>query len=103
MLVHSLAEAAREATFLAADVPVPNPQPEAPPGLDGFANTILGWIKWGALVCGMGGMLICAVMIIIGRRRSNHLATEGVLGSVWVLGGLALASAASGLVGVFLH
>ena len=40
-------------------------------------------------------------MIAVGRRNRNALATEGVAGAAWVLLALAMASAASGLVGVF--
>jgi type II secretory pathway component PulF len=78
------------------------PQPEAPPGLDQLTDTLLAWLKWGVLVAGIGGLLICAGMIILGRRNRNQMATDGVLGSLWVLGGLALASAAATLVGVFI-
>ncbi|GAA5160971.1 hypothetical protein GCM10023321_44510 [Pseudonocardia eucalypti] len=79
----------------------PNPPPQAPPGLDALADQVIGWLKWGVLVAGMMGLLVCAGMIIVGRRRRGGLAQEGLIGSLWVLGGLALASAAALLVGVF--
>jgi hypothetical protein len=85
--------------FLAAEVP--NPAPVAPPGLDKLAGTLLGWLKWGVLAGGVGGILICSGMIILGRRNRNQMAIEGMIGGAWVLGGLALASAAAVLVGVF--
>ena len=37
--------------YLAAGVP--NPPAQAPPGLTTPVNTILGWGKWGVLVCGV--------------------------------------------------
>jgi hypothetical protein len=40
-------------------------------------------------------------MIIIGRRHRGGLAQEGLLGSLWVLGGLTLASLAAVLVSAF--
>lgn len=80
---------------------VPNPPPAAPPGLETITNTILGWLKWGVLVGGVAGLLICASMIVVGRRNRNALASDGIQGAVWVLGGLALAAVAGGLVGVF--
>ena len=104
MFVHSLtslAEAARAAAFLAVDVP--HPDPKAPPGLDQYANVVLGYLKWGVLVAGVAGILICAGMIVIGRRHHNQMGTEGVIGSVWVIGGLSLASIATALVETFLH
>ncbi len=32
---------------------VPDPPAQAPPGLSAPVNTILGWGKWGVLVCGV--------------------------------------------------
>ena len=32
---------------------VPDPAPQAPPGLAGKVNTILAWGKWGVLICGV--------------------------------------------------
>ena len=90
------------APSLLPSLQIPDPAPTAPPGLDELTNTLLAWLKWGVLVAGVGGLLICAGMIILGRRNRNQMATDGVLGSIWVLGGLALASAAATLVGVFM-
>jgi hypothetical protein len=39
--------------------------------------------------------------VIVGRRNRSATAYEGMVGSAWVLGGLALASSAALLVGVF--
>lgn len=80
---------------------VPNPPATEPPGLGSIINTVLGWLKYGALVGGVAGLLICAIQIIIGRRNRNQYAAEGLTGSMWVIAGLALASAAATLVGVF--
>lgn len=81
---------------------VPDPEPQAPPGLEEVANTIISWLKWGVLVGGVVGLLICALMIVVGRRNRNALAADGIQGSVWVIGGLAMASAAALVVGVFM-
>ncbi|MBW0101425.1 hypothetical protein [Pseudonocardia sp. KRD291] len=80
---------------------VPNPGPAVPPGLGALADQLLGWLKWGVLVSGVLGILICAFMLIIGRRNRSATAYEGLVGSAWVLGGLALASVAALLVGAF--
>lgn len=85
-------------TFLLA---VPNPGPEAPPGFEELVGRLLGWMKWGVLAAGILGILICALMLIIGRRNRSATAYEGLIGSAWVLGGLALASVAALLVGAF--
>ncbi len=80
---------------------VPNPEPAPPPGLGELAGQMLGWLKWGVLVCGIVGILICAMMLIVGRRNRSATAYEGLVGSAWVIGGLALASVAALLVGAF--
>ena len=79
----------------------PNPAPTVPPGLGAFADQILGWLKWGVLFAGVLGILVCAIMIIIGRRNRSATAYEGLVGSAWILGGLALASVAAVIVGAF--
>ena len=79
----------------------PNPGPAVPPGLGAFADQIIGWMKWGVLVAGVLGILVCAVMIILGRRNRSATAYEGLVGSAWILGGLALASVAAVVVGAF--
>lgn len=79
----------------------PDPAPAAPPGLDIFAAQILSWLKWGVLFAGVMGILVCAIMIIIGRRNRSATAYEGLVGSAWILGGLALASVAAVIVGAF--
>lgn len=80
---------------------VPDPGPVAPPGFAELAGNLLGWLKWGVLVAGVLGLLVCALMLIIGRRNRSATAYEGLVGSAWVIGGLALASVAALLVGAF--
>lgn len=88
-------------TLFPRSEPAPNPPPQAPPGIGELADQVIAWLKWGVLAAGMVGILVCAGMIIIGHRRRGGLAQEGLIGSVWVLGGLALASVAAVLVGAF--
>ena len=83
-------------------VDAPNPAPVAPPGLDTTVNTILSWMKWTGGAGGVAGMFICAGMIIFGRRNRNAMATDGLVGAAWVVGGLSLAAATPALVSVFL-
>ena len=91
----------RPAPSLAAGVP--DPAPQAPPGLSGKVNTILGWGKWGVLICGVAGLLLCGGKMAIGHLRSRaSLAADGAAGIVWVLGGLSLVAASAGIVAVFL-
>ena len=77
----------------------PDPPPAPPPGLTEITNRLVSWMKWGVVVVGVMGLLICAMMIIIGRRNRSATAYEGLVGSAWVLAGLGLASVAALIVG----
>ena len=81
----------------------PNPVPQAPPGLTGPVTTIIAWGKWGVLVCGVAGLLMCAGKMAIGHRNRATFAADCATGVPWVLGGLSLAAVASAIVGVFLR
>ena len=81
---------------------VPNPAPQAPPGLSGTVNTLLAWWKWGALVAGVFGLVGCGAMMAIGRRNRSNLAADGASGIPWVLAGLTLIALSSGIVSVFM-
>jgi hypothetical protein len=74
------------------------PAPQVPAGFSGFSTLITSWLVWGVRAAGIIGLLVAALMIIVGRRNRNQLATEGVFGSVWVGVGIALASSAALLV-----
>ena len=82
-------------------VPVLNPAPAAPPGMDEKMNTLLGWGKWAVMVCGIAGLLICAGQMAIGRKNRSTFAADGATGIPWVLGGLSLVATSSAIVEVF--
>ncbi|MEU8309848.1 hypothetical protein AB0C84_40385 [Actinomadura sp. NPDC048955] len=79
-------------------VDVPDAPPAAPPNLQAPVEMLIGWGKWGVLVCGMAGLLMCAGKMTIGQRNRANLAADGASGIPWVLGGLSLASVAAGLI-----
>ena len=81
---------------------VPNPLPQAPPGLAGKTNIVLGWGKWGVLICGVAGLLISGGKMAIGHRNRSSLAADGATGIPWVIGGLSLVAASAAIVAVFL-
>jgi hypothetical protein len=72
-----------------------------PPGVDALTDQVLGWLRWGVLAAGVLGMLACVAMVLVGRRRRGGLVQDGLVGSLWVLTGLTLASLAALLVGAF--
>ena len=81
---------------------VPDPAPQAPPGLADDVNTLLGWWKWIALTAGVFGLIGCGAMMAVGRRSRSALAAEGATGIPWVLAGLTLIVLSSGIVGIFM-
>jgi hypothetical protein len=109
LLLHILALRETAAGYLAirpgawpASVGAPNPAPQAPPGLTAPVTTIIAWGKWGVLVCGVAGLLICAGKMALGHRNRASFAADGATGVPWVLGGLSLAAVAAAIVTVFL-
>lgn len=84
------------------EVLAPNPAPTPIPGMSGMANSFIGWGKWVLIVIGVLGLIICAGMMIMGRRNRSATAVDGATGIPWVLGGLTVMAVASTLVGFFL-
>ena len=87
---------------LAEPVPVPDSGPKAPPGTEILAGDWIGYFKWFALVAGMFGLIICGIMMMLGRRNRSALASDGAAGIPWVIGGLMVVSLASTAVGAVL-
>jgi hypothetical protein len=72
-----------------------NPPPVAPPGMDAVGTTFLSWIKWILRICGVGGLMVCGIMMAVGRRQRSAFAADGAAGIPWVLGGLTVGAIAS--------
>jgi hypothetical protein len=85
--------------LLAAPLAPPDPAPTAIPGMGPVADQFLGWLKWILVVGGVGGLLICGIMMAVGRRNRSAFAADGAAGIPWVLGGLALGAVAATIVG----
>lgn len=86
---------------IAPSFDVPDPPPSPPPELSGPVNTIIGWGKYGVLICGVAGLLICAGQMAIGRKNRSSFAADGATGVPWVLGGLSLVATAASIVKMF--
>lgn len=99
MTAHHLLAAVLAATPAPA---VPNPGPMAPPGLETLGPKFLSWIKWILIICGVGGLMVCGVMMAVGRRNRSSFAADGAAGIPWVLGGLTLGAIAALIVGTVL-
>ena len=55
--------------------------PEAPPGMQGFADVVMSWVQWGVLaLIGMGAMMSLG-SILVGRIFSHpHASRYGAMG-----------------------
>jgi hypothetical protein len=85
--------------FLAAAAPTGggdlDPNPIAPPGLAALGTTFIAWAKWILRICGVVGLIICGIMMTVGRRQRSAFAADGAAGIPWVLGGLTLGAIAA--------
>jgi len=62
----------------------------SPPGLGPVMSTILAWTKWIAIFCGIGGIFVIAIMMMIGRRNRSQMAADGMSALPWIVGGFLL-------------
>ncbi|HEX6873648.1 MAG TPA: hypothetical protein VF163_21325 [Micromonosporaceae bacterium] len=88
--------------WLMPTVDAPNPDPTPIPGLAPVANMFVGWLKWVLIVGGVAGLIICGIMMVVGRRNRSSLAADGAAGIPWVLGGLTLGAVAAIIVSTVL-
>lgn len=85
-----------------ADPSAPDPKPAAPPGFSEKVDLFLSWLRWGGLAAGVGGLIACGIMMIVGQRNRHALSADGAAGVPWVLAGVSLVVTASTLVSAFL-
>jgi hypothetical protein len=96
-----LTQLADAAAAVAATYP-PTPGPIAPPGLETLGDTVVGWMKWTLVICGVAGLMWCGIMMTIGRRNRSAMAADGASGIPWVLGGLTCGLVAAAVVATML-
>jgi len=67
-----------------APSPAPAPGeicPQAPPGMQPFADQVTGWVKWGVLVLIVIAALVSIAAILVGRVFAHpHAARQGAMG-----------------------
>lgn len=80
-----------------------NAPPQAPPGLDTYAPTWIGWGYWLAGFIAFFGLIGAAVMMMIGRMGARSaVSADGLRHALWVMGGsMVAASATAVLTGLF--
>jgi bacteriorhodopsin len=55
--------------------------PQAPPGMQGYANQVQAWVKWGVLALIIVAALVSIGSILIGRIFSHpHASRYGAMG-----------------------
>lgn len=80
---------------------IPDTPASLPAGLSQAAAKIFGWAKGGVYALGGIFLVVCAGMIIAGRRNRGQVSVEGAIGVVWVIVGLTLAGCAAMLASQF--
>lgn len=66
-----------------------NNPPAAPPaGVEQTVDQLLAWGKWIAFVCGVAGIVVSGIMMMLGRRNRSQMSADGAIGLPWVIGGL---------------
>ncbi|KDA40863.1 hypothetical protein E0F15_10215 [Frankia sp. B2] len=90
-------------SLAAIDPLVPNPRPQAPEGVQETVNMVVGWLKYGGLVAGVVGLLICAIMMALGRRNRSQMSVEGAAGVPWALAAMSLIFLAGSFVSAFIQ
>lgn len=94
--------AAANAFFLNAAVlagPIDPGPGEPPPGSDGVV-TVVKWVAWVVFALAVIGVLVTAGAMVLNNRRGQGGEHAAALG--WTCAGCVLASAASGIVGMFM-
>ena len=69
---------------------VPDVPAQEIPGLGPVATRILGWVKWISIIAGVAGIIVIAIMMMIGRRNRSQMAADGLSALPWIVGGLIL-------------
>ena len=73
-----------------AQVPDPQPDPSMPGA--GLVNSMLGWLKFGALAAAVAGILGGGIAVGVGHFGNHYGAASA--GRKWVLGGIGAAALA---------
>lgn len=81
---------------------IPNPAPKPPPGFSNPAAKVVSWVKWGGLVMGSIGLIVCAIQMMVGRKGRSSMAADGATGLPWVGAGLVVMGTASSLIGAMI-
>ena len=93
MTVPQLADAVgHAASHVLAALPaqISNPAPRAPAGVASTVSDLLAWGKWIAFVCGVAGLIVSGIMMMLGRRNRSQMSADGAIGLPWVIGGLSV-------------
>jgi type IV secretory pathway VirB2 component (pilin) len=76
------------AALAGAPMELSNPPASPPQGVEATVNTLLAWGKWIAFVCGVAGIVVSGIMMMLGRRNRSQMSADGAIGLPWVIGGL---------------
>lgn len=63
----------------------------------------ISWLKWGALVSAVVALIVCGLMMVLGRRHHNYYAQNALSGVAWVTLGLVIAASSMQIVDITMN
>ncbi|MCK9922001.1 hypothetical protein MXD61_08910 [Frankia sp. AgPm24] len=82
-------------------VTVPEPGGDPPEKVQEKVKLFLGWLRYGGMAAGVGGLIVCGAMMAAGQRNRHSLSADGAAGVPWALAGVSPVILASSIVTQF--
>ena len=92
-LLHTVTLSMSQA-LAAVPTDINNPPAVPPQGVEQTVDQLLAWGKWIAFVCGVAGLIVSGIMMMLGRRNRSQMSADGAIGLPWVIGGLSVVALA---------
>ena len=86
LFLHAMTQSMSLLAAVPADIN--NPPAVPPQGVEQTVDQLLAWGKWIAFVCGVAGLIVSGIMMMLGRRNRSQMSADGAIGLPWVIGGL---------------
>ncbi len=84
--------------MIAMIMPMPDPSPQAPPGVEALVNQVLGYLMWaGGIVCFVSVATMGIVFMLNATGSINNGAKEIITAVGWVALGAGILAAASAI------
>jgi hypothetical protein len=75
-----IASGTARALLAAGGGTVPKPAGDPPADVTSKVEMFLGWLKYGGMAAGVGGLIVCGAMMGVGQRNRHSLSADGAAG-----------------------